>query len=209
MKRLIDLETDVEFQELKEILEKVRSGNILGTIRQAVIKPDGSYDYLDLQQIVGNVSCLFQMNGDYFYITARNVGRATIGRLESMWNIVLQRGTLKFQNGEANDYVFSIDIAKDEAEKGYFYCISAVQPIFMSKESSDSLTFVFSMNNVRCIKEEASIYDIDYDLELRKEENSDVYQFDTGEIEDEEDEEKIEFPDIADEIISTDEYTHM
>lgn len=208
MKRLIDLETDSEFQELKEVLEKVRSGNILGTMKQAVATPDGNYSYIDLQQIVGTANCLFQMNGDYFYITAQHVGRATVGRMKSMWNTVLQRGTQKFQNGEANDYIFAIDVAKDESEHGYFYCISAAQPIFMTKESSDSITFVFSMNNVRCVKEEASIYDVEYDVALREEADSDVYQFDIGDFDDEE-EEDVELPDVANDIIDTDKYTHM
>lgn len=211
MKRLIDLETDSEFQEFKEILSKVRAGNIIGTMKQAVSKGNGEYNYVDLQQIVGKATCIFQANGDYFYATVQGAGRATIDRLQSMWNTVLQRGTNRFLENQANDYIFTIDFAKDESEKGFFYCLSAVQPIFMSKAGNNSIMFVFSMNNVRCAKEEASIYDLDYEVALREESGSDVYQFDTDDIGEDIDEaeRRDDVLGVADDFISTDKYLNI
>lgn len=71
--------------------------------------------------------------------------------------------------------------------------------------------FVFSMNNVRCAKEEASIYDLDYEVALREESGSDVYQFDTDDIGEDIDEaeRREDVLGVADDFISTDKYLNI
>ena len=215
MIRLIDLETDEEFAEFDEILTKVRSGNIVGTLRQAVKKPNNGesgdedpsaveYTYVDLQQAVSSAKTLVQINGNYLYITVQDVHNEDIRKILTMWNMILQRGTQRFLKGEANDYLLTIDLVRDEVEKeGITYCISAIQPIFATNENSRVLTFVFELANVRCTKDEVSIYDVEYEASLREASGDDVYKI-SADYEDEDEDEGFE---ENTDVLNNDRYT--
>lgn len=203
MIRIIDLETDEELAEFEEILSKVRNGNIIGTLRQAVEKADEEYNYVDLQQAVSSSKALVQINGDYLYITVQDIHNDDIRKILSMWNMILSRGTQRFLKGEANDYLLTIDLVRSEVEKeGIVYCVSGVQPILATSENSRCLTFVFALDSVRCSKDEVSIYDVEYEAAMREESGDEVYKI----AEYEDDNEDTAFEENAD-ILDNNEYT--
>lgn len=177
MKRLIDIESPEELNEFSEILSKISNSNIVGTLKQVLARPDGLYNYTDLQQAVSDSKVLVQIANGYLYITVQNLRRVDVRKLKTMWNTVLARGTQQFRKGQANDYIMVVDIVKDELQKGFVYCITAAQPIFVSGDGDNDLVFVFPLENARCSKDEVSIYDVDYEVALREESGNDVYNF--------------------------------
>lgn len=204
MKRLTELETKEDFAELEEILSKVRSGNIIGTMRQAV-KHNDEYSYVDIEQAVSESEAIVYINEGFLYVVVQNVRNEQVRKIRTMWNMVLQRGTQRFVSGEANDYLLTIDLVCNELEgKGLVYCISAVQPVFVSSESNRALTLVFPINSVRCAKDEISLYDVEYEAALREESGNDVYNMDKY-VGDEDDEGSDTYEENND-IIGTDEY---
>lgn len=205
MKKLIELETDKDFEEFQEILSKVRDGHVVGTLKQVVTKPDGSYNYVDIQQNVAESKAILQINGNYFYVTIQNLRRVDVRKIQTMWNMVLQRGTGRFVKGEANDYVMTVDVVRDELEKGFVYCITAVQPIFVSGDGSNDLTIVFELGNVRCAKDEVSLYDVEYEAAIREESGNEVYKTSTYE-DDFADENEDDSFDENEDIVSNDGY---
>lgn len=206
MRKLTELETEKDFAELEEILSKVRDGNIVGTMRQAV-KHDGEYSYIDIEQAVSQSEAIVYINEGFLYITVQNVRSEQVRKIKSMWNMVLQRGTQRFVKGEANDYLLAIDLICNELEgKGLVYCISGVQPAFVSSESNRTLMLVFPFDNVRCAKDEVSMYDVEYEAALREESGNDVYKMDKYD-EDDEDDENGEAYEENNDFIGTNEYT--
>lgn len=177
MKKLIELETDEEFKELEEILSKVSNGQIVATLRQAVPNPNGTFNSLDVQQVVANTASLVQINDEYIYFTLRNLNRVDVRKVHNLWNIVLQRGTQRFTQGLENDYWLTVDVVHHDEKEGIMYLISGVQPVFASSDNSTDLTLVFGINNVRCNKETVSVYELDYEIALREESENEVYDF--------------------------------
>lgn len=204
MKKLVELETDRDFEEFQEILAKVREGHVVGTLRQVAAAPNGGYNYVDLQQNVVESNAVLRINGNYFYVTIQNIRRVDVRKLQTMWNMVLQRGTKQFSKGEANDYLLTVDILRDELHKGFVYCVSAVQPILASGEGDNDLTLVFELGNVRCSKDEISQYDVDYEAALREESGNEVYKFHT--YEDDFTDDKEDAFSENDDIVNNDEY---
>lgn len=186
MKRLIELETDEDFAEYREILEKARNGHTVGTLKQVMHNPEtDQYSYIDLQQNTAESSAVVQVNENYFYVTLQRQTRTDVRKIRNMWNTMLSRGTLQFSKGLANDYLLTIDVGYTDFDKGIAYVLSAVQPIFVTNEGDMDLTFVFPIENVRCAKEEISVYDIDYEVAMRNESGDKAYAFDFDEDEDE------------------------
>ena len=177
MKRLIDLQTPEDFSEFSEILSKISDSNIVGTLKQVAARPDGLYNYTDLQQAVADSKVVVQIDNGYLYVTVQNLRRVDVRKLKTMWNTVLTRGTQQFRKGLANDYIMVIDIIKDELQKGFVYCITAAQPTFVSGDGDNDLMFAFSLENARCSKDEVSQYDVEYEAALREESGNEVYNF--------------------------------
>lgn len=207
MRRLVDIETKEEFAELSEILAKVRNAHAVGTIKQAALKENGEYSYIDLQQDVTETRTILQIEGSYFYVTIENIRRNSVRKMKTMWNTVLQRGTQQFEKGKANDYLFTIDIVHNELEKGLVYSVSAVQPIFVSSDGDTDLKFVFPLDCARCSKDEVSMYDIEYEEAIREESGNDVYNFKNEDEDDEESNE--ESAEESEDFISNDKYTEI
>lgn len=203
MKKLTELATDADFEELEEILSKVSNSNIVGTLRQAV-EHNGEYNFVDIEQAVSESKTVISINEGFIYFAVQNVQNESVRRIQSMWDIVLQRGTGRFVKGEANDYVLTVDLVCNELEgKGLVYCISAIQPVFVSSDNTRTLMLAFPLENARCAKDEVSLYDVEYEAALREESGNEVYKVGTGG----EDNEDNNAYDETDDFIGTDEYT--
>lgn len=210
MLRLTEFNTDEDFEMFREVLEKASQGHIVATLKQAMKHPDGGYNYLDMEQYVANQQGFIQVNGEFVYITLHNMTKPDCKKIKSMYNIMLQHGTQMFGKGEANDYVLLIDIAHNELEKGYTYIFSCLQPIFVSGDGDDDLTLVFAINNVLCGKESVSMYDVEYEKDMREAREDEVHKFVLDDDLDENEDEDNSFDEISgdgSDFVNTDEYT--
>ena len=206
MRKLTELSTDSDFEEFSTILSKLHDSHAVITMKQAVQRKDGEYNYVDLQQTVTENRTTVQINGQFVFITLHNSRRPSSQKARTMWNTVLQRGTNQFKKGEANDYIFVLDMCRSELDKGTAYCLSAFQPIFMSGEGDSDLSFVFSLESVACGIESVSMYDIEYELE-NEEESSINTDADEGDYSDEPDDADENY-DANDDFLNTDMFTN-
>ncbi len=213
MKRLVDLQTDAEFAELSQILERVRHGDLVATLKQVVKKPNGEYGYIDLQkQAVNGINTILQSNDKWFYVTVQNVNDVNVRRLQSMWQTVLQRGTQQNKSGAANDYLMVLDVVrtdiKDGADEGFIYGITALQPVFGHADGRSNLMFCFEMGDVSCSKEAFNTAEIEFEISEREASGDVPY------IDDEDFEENDRMNDGASEytgesFVNTDKYTKV
>jgi len=203
-KKINEIETDEEFAEFSTILTKIKNSHAVATIKQATIKPDGNYAYMDLQQAVAKTRTLVQIDGGYLYITLQNIRRVDVKKIKNYWEMVLQRGTVNFAKGKENDYLFAFDIIKEELQAGFVYNLSAMQPIFASSDGDDDLKFVFPLQNAWCGTNEVSIYDIEYEEAMRDENENNIY--DESNYDDEDFDYDEEAEEENEEIIGNDEY---
>lgn len=178
MVKLIDLNTDEDFAMYREVITKIADGNIVATLKQAVPHPDGGYTHMDIEQYVAVQRSLIQINGEFVYVTVRDMETPDCKKIKSMFNVMLQHGTQQFEKGAANDYVLTIEIAHTELHNGYIYILSCVQPVFISGEGDDDLTLVFLIGNVLVGKESVSIYDVEYEMDMREAREDNVHKFD-------------------------------
>lgn len=208
MKRILDLETDEEFSEFGEVLDKANKGHMVCTLKQAIYSPKtDTYEYVDLRQIVTKSKLFIQINGDYFYATVSDMRRTEVHAIKELFNIVIQHGTQKYKKAEANDYLMIINIGNsdDLSSTGWIYTITGVQPIFVSGDADRDLTLVFELGKIYYSKDKVSIYDVEYDVAERREKGDEAYtpedyEFDTDNL----DESAKEALEVAENFISND-----
>lgn len=175
MKRLIDLSSNEDFAELSQILERLRHGDVVATLKQVMKKPDGSYAYVDLQKmVVEKANPLLQMNGKWFYLTMQSINDNNTRKMHSMWNTVLQKGTQQSKAGKPNDYMMVIDVVRSDLEdgqaKGFVYCITAIQPVICSPDGKGNLAFVFEIEDITCAKDTITAEELEFELSEEVEE---------------------------------------
>lgn len=175
MKRLIDLSSNEDFAELSQILERLRHGDVVATLKQVMKKPDGSYAYADLQKmVVDKANPLLQMNGKWFYLTMQSINDQNTRKMHSMWNTVLQKGTQQAKAGKTNDYMMVIDVVRSDLEEGmarsFVYCITAIQPVICSPDGKGNLSFVFEIEDITCAKDPITAEELEFELSEETEE---------------------------------------
>lgn len=69
MRKLTELSTDSDFEEFSNILSKLHDSHAVITMKQAVQRKDGEYNYVDLQQTVTENRTTVQINGQFVFIT--------------------------------------------------------------------------------------------------------------------------------------------
>ncbi len=178
MKRILELETDEEYAEFGEVLDKVNKGNMVCTLKQAIYSPKtDSYEYVDLRQIVTKSKVFAQVNSDYFYATVSDMRKTETYAVKELFNIVIQHGTQKYKKAEANDYLLVINIgnSNDLSSTGYIYTITGLQPIFVSGDGDRDLTLVFDLEKVYYSKDKVDIYEVEYNVAERREKGDDAY----------------------------------
>lgn len=208
MKRILDLETDAEFSEFGEVLDKANKGNMVCTLKQAIYSPKtDTYEYVDIRQIVTKTKLFVRLNGDYFYITVSDMRRTEVYAVKDLFNTVIQHGTQKYRTGNANDYLLVVNVGNSNelATTGFIYTITGVQPIFVSGDGDKDLTLVFDLEKVYYSKDKVSVYDVEYDVAERREKGDDAYDPLTDETETYElDERSQDALEVADNFISND-----
>lgn len=201
MKQLIELSTDRDFEEFAEVLEKVRDSHAVGNLKQVVVNGE-ECNYTDLQRVVAETKVMFQINGDFCYVTLSTASRNDVQQIRNFWNTVLQRGTQRFKKGEVNDYLLTIDICRNELNDRTSYLVSCVQPVFVTSESERDLMLVFPLENVYFTKAEVDIYDLEYEMSTMDDSNINYGEYDDEEESEEEYNEN-------DDFLATDQFTEV
>ena len=210
MIKLIDLTTDEDFEMYREVISKISNGNIVATLKQAIPHPDGGYTHVDIEQYVAVQKSIIQINGEFVYVTVRDMETPDCKKIKSMFNVMLQHGTQQFEKGAANDYVLTIEVACNELHIGYTYILSCIQPIFISGDGDEDLTLVFLIGNVLVGKEAVSIYDVEYEMDMREAREDNVHKFDFGDEDDtstDEDDDNLLISDDGSDFVDTSDYT--
>ncbi len=201
MINMMEAHSQEALKELNLVLEKCRNCTCLVTLRQSIRRPDGEYNFLDLQNTAFDVKCTVNANEDFLYLTLKTNETAELKRLKSLWETMLNRGKSSLLAGKPNDYLLSIDCIHQELERGIVYILAFEQPVFLSDENA-SMLLVFKMNKLTYGKEAISLEEIEYEEA--------VYNMTYGEgYENEPYETDEETPEETEDFISTDEYTNV
>lgn len=86
MRKLTELSTDSDFEEFSTILSKLHDSHAVITMKQAVQRKDGEYNYVDLQQTVTENRTTVQINGQFVFITLHNSRELHIFRQRKRYN---------------------------------------------------------------------------------------------------------------------------
>lgn len=110
---------------------------------------------------LNHIETHLQVQGRFFYLNFKsaveNGDTSTIfAKLRSTYDDVLDRATLLAKNGEPNDFVFKIDLVKEEETDepliNHAYCMSFITPVFCTIEminGENVATLVYEHSNVR------------------------------------------------------------
>ena len=163
--------------DFKECLENCVNCPALVGIKQIYETANGEKESADIEQFV--VDCINNINIDasngYIYYNLHAEKQADFRKIYSTWKNVLSRGTFKFHQGEDNDYVFMIDLIKEDSEKSLAYNISFVAPIFVGFENeilgseNEGLMLVYGFDNMRFAKTEIDYVQVYDELQYAKE----------------------------------------
>lgn len=152
---------------LKEVLEKCRECDCLVTLRQAVQRADGNYNYMDLQQTTCSAACTVYVNENFIYVTISTGETAKLQCMTEMWEILLKHGTECMLAGKTNDYLLAVDLIKQELENSLAYTLAFVQPVF-ARFDNQSLLFAFTLDSLYFSKDTVNLADLEYEEELYK-----------------------------------------
>ncbi|MBR0542344.1 MAG: hypothetical protein IJK26_09090 [Clostridia bacterium] len=167
MKNLLELDMDNpnDKNALIAVLEHMPSAKVIARIQQAVKKGDG-YEFNDLQVGGAETPVTIELRYDNLsvYITARDLKRNNVTKMQNMFRSVLNRGTKRSLEGEANDYRFVLDCITILKSKGKSYCFGIDKtPLFASSDGDDDLTFLVPMSNCYIDISNYSEKDADYE----------------------------------------------
>ena len=144
MKPLLELNLDdpKERKALDLVLKKIATGKVIATIKQIVVNGD-SYTSNVIQTAVAETNTLVDINQNLIYITVRNLNKGSVKRLQNLWKTVLKRGTVRYKEGNENDYVMTVDCAYTDEHQGKSYLLGCfMTPIFCSGDGDEDLMFV-------------------------------------------------------------------
>lgn len=144
----IEENDDYTFSIFEECLDKCRNVPALVSIKQVIELPNGSSEAVDISKFVVNAVTKILINNNMFYVRLVTAVESDLSHVYSAWETVLERGTNKFEKGEANDYAMVIDFAKEDRDKGYVYIMSYANPMFIGRED-DALLLVYNIENMR------------------------------------------------------------
>lgn len=142
MKSIIELNMNISAEQkaLRAVIQKVAIGKVVTTIKQAV-KKDNDYVFKTIQSAVTEMGALISMNGNYIYISIRDLKRHNVKQVQTMWKTVLKRGINQYIKGEANDYFMTIDCVTIDKEQSKIFSFGSLEtPVFCSSDGDDDLT---------------------------------------------------------------------
>ena len=132
----INANTEKQLSELSECLKKTQSCDVVATLKQFAESGDGKVTSVDIQTVSTVSKNAINVNEGLVHaeLTEREGSINELKKIRAMWQAVLNRGTVRFLRGEANDYGITIDLICSELENSKVYCVSFFNPSFMAGE---------------------------------------------------------------------------
>ena len=132
----VNANSNEQLAELSECLKKTQSCDVVATLKQFAESANGEIQSVDIQTVTTVSKNAINVNDGLVYaeLTEREGSINDLRKIRSMWQAVLNRGTVKFLQGAANDYGITIDLICSELENSKVYCLSFFNPNFMSGE---------------------------------------------------------------------------
>lgn len=214
MQGIESLQNEKAIELFGKVLEECTKSTLVVTLKQALKRPDGKFNMLDVNKVTCEVTidvCPDDTGLVYVYIKAPTQ-RGILKRVENLWNTKVKRGKLKImakpetlkgatpqerEYERLNDYFLTLDSTKLKLNEEKMYVLSFINPIFLSFDSSiqDEMMMVFQASDMRFgienISEDAIRYNIMVDEENNQEPKRNNYD------------------DYDDPYTNTDDYTHL
>lgn len=200
-----EINDEATLRDFNECLEKCTECDALATLKQAAQRADGELNVVDLQQVVVEVRTAVNVNDNtnLVYVDL-NGDRTQMRKIRELWEAANKRGTMCKNQGKPNDYLFVIDLIYQDMAQYKLYCLSFLNPWFMSTEEK-GICFALPYENFKFGIEETSCDEMNYeDLEYQERNGRQLA------YEDDEDEEYDggeEYDDGSENFINTDDYT--
>lgn len=189
----VNANTDEQLAELSECLKKTKDCEIVATLRQFAESTNGDVHEVEVQQITTVSKNVINVNGDMVYVelSEKNGSLNDLKKIRTMWQAVLNRGTVRFLQGNANDYGITIDLICSELENSRAYVISLFNPTFMAGEDH-GISLALSLDSFAFGVERVTLSEIEYEEEQRAAREAQEYtytdmdeEYDTEDVEDE------------------------
>ena len=180
MKPILNCVTDKDFEELSEVLGKLRHCDVIVSLKQLFQRNDEDV-LVDIQKhIIQNAGAMLMTNDKWVYLTLQGVSNMNSKKVYSMYNTYLRNGTNKNKQGNPNDYAMFIDLIRNDEVEGEadsdVYAFSLINPLFASFDERNNLTMVFEIESAFFEKSVVSNVEIDYELTMMDEEQDfDLY----------------------------------
>lgn len=170
----LDMNNPNEQRALRTVLQKVTAGKVVASIKQAVKKGD-DYSIRMVQTVVTEMGALISKDGEFIYFTIRDLKRHNVKQVQTLWKTVLRRGMNQFENGEANDYVLTVDCVYIDEDKAKIFSFGSHRtPLFCSSDGDDDLTLVVPAESCYISIDNYDAKELAYEAEKGKEKGEKV-----------------------------------
>lgn len=162
----INANTERQLAELSECLKKTQNCDVVATLKQFAEGADGKVTSVDIQTVSTVSKNAVNVNEGLVHaeLTEREGSINELKKIRAMWQAVLNRSTVRFLRGEANDYGINIDLICSELENGKVYTISFFNPIFMAGEDR-GISFATPLDQFMYGIESVTLSEIEYEEE--------------------------------------------
>lgn len=159
---------DLLLKELEECLINCRHCNCLATVKQAMITTEGNINLTNISETQFDVTAFITINNNRFYVRLETNEPIEIKKVLAFRDTVNERGTQKFLRGQDNDYIFVVDLIKENEQENLVYIMSFVSPLFMTTEDG-GLYAVYDFDNMHFSRDEVDFVDVLNEIEYAEE----------------------------------------
>ena len=164
-----------ELEELKEVLSKVTSGDIVVSLKRVTQGPDGTYSKNTEQtSTISMANTLININADdkLLYVHIKSADKPGLKRVVFWHDTVLARATECFKQSKPLDLFLVVDVIRSQLEKNVVYNFSVNSPYFIWLED-ETLRLCFPIDRAWFEKVETTLEEIEYEMEQMDEYNDD------------------------------------
>lgn len=209
----VNANTQEQLDELALCMKKTKECTVVATLRQVAESASGEVQSVEIQSVTAECQSVINVEGDFVYaeITEKNGSINDIRRIRALWQAFLNRGTVRFLKGEANDYCITIDLIKDELEISKVYCVSFFNSTFMAGEDH-GISIATKFEDFNFGVDDVTLSEVEYEEELERAakgssgngyESQSYTEMDEEEYDDDDEDENDDFT-SRDDVISND-----
>lgn len=171
MKSVSQIRSKEELEELKEVLSKVASGDVVVSLKRVVTTVSGKTSKFDEQTAtIEGARTLININADegLLYIHIKAPEKASLKRVVFWFDTVLSRATECFKQSKPLDLFLVLDVVRQQLEKSVVYDFSINSPVFIWLDD-DTLRLAVPIGKAYFEKADVTIEQVEYAMELLEE----------------------------------------